>query len=46
MTQIQKKNTWWSEIDPWLTDEIYLYPNFKGYFDNRSGKSFDGDILL
>lgn len=36
------KNTWWEEIDPWLTDYLYLHPNFKEYFDVRSGKCTDG----
>ena len=36
------KKTWLGEIDPWLTDKLYLHPKFKEYFDNRSGKSFDG----
>ena len=36
------KSTWWSEVDPWLTDELYLNPNFKEYFDNRAGKCTDG----
>lgn len=36
------KTTWWSEIDPWLTDEIYLHPNFKEYFDKRAGECTDG----
>lgn len=36
------KLTWWSEIDPWLTDELYLHPGFKSYFDNKSGKCTDG----
>ena len=31
------KSTWWSEIDPWLTDELYLHPLFKSFFDERSG---------
>lgn len=31
------KNTWWNEIDPWLTDLIYLHPKFKEFFDQRSG---------
>lgn len=30
------KCTWWGEIDPWLTDTLYLYPGFKEYFDSRS----------
>ena len=36
------KSTWWSEVDPWLTDELYLHPKFKEYFDNRAGKCTDG----
>lgn len=36
------KNTWWEEIDPWLTDMLYLHPGFKEYFENRSGKCKDG----
>ena len=36
------KSTRWGEIDPWLTDEIYLHPNFKEYFDQRSGERTDG----
>lgn len=31
------KHTYWSEIDMWLTDIIYLHPQFKTYFDERSG---------
>lgn len=38
----ETKRTWWSEIDPWLTDELYLHPNFKEYFDKRSGECVDG----
>ena len=30
------KTTWWDEIDPWLTNALYLHPNFKEYFDSRS----------
>lgn len=36
------KHTWWGEIDPWLTDALYLHPKFKGYFDNRSYECTDG----
>ena len=32
------KSTYWSEIDPWLPDSIYLHPKFKEYFDERSGE--------
>lgn len=33
------KQTWWGEIDPWLTDDIYLNENFIGFFDERSGEA-------
>lgn len=36
------KTTWWGKIDPWLTDNIYLHPKFKQYFDERAGEAMDG----
>lgn len=36
------KTTWWNEIDPWLTDVIYLNPGFKELFEKRSGEPVDG----
>ena len=36
------KQTWWREIDPWLTDMLYLHPKFKEFFDKRSGPCTDG----
>ncbi len=36
------KSTWWSEVDPWITNDVYLNLGFKEYFDNRSGKCVDG----
>ncbi len=36
------KSTWWSFIDPWLIDELYLHPNFKSFFDLRAGYPVDG----
>jgi hypothetical protein len=36
------KKTWWGEIDPWLTDELYLHDKFKDFFDSRSGEAKDG----
>lgn len=36
------KVTWWSELDPWLTDELYLHPKFKQFFDERDGPCRDG----
>ena len=38
----ETKKTWWSEIDPWLTDILYLHPKFKEFFDDRSGVEVDG----
>ena len=39
---ILTKSTWWSEIDPWLTDELYLHPGFAELFNKRAGKCTDG----
>lgn len=36
------KSTYWTEIDGWLTDLLYLNNNFKEYFDSRSGECRDG----
>lgn len=36
------KTTWWGEIDPWLTDALYLHPKFKQFFDERAGEGKDG----
>lgn len=36
------KSTWWSEVDPWLINDLYLHPNFKKFFDDRSGECTDG----
>lgn len=36
------KMTWWDEIDPWLTDALYLHTKFKEFFDNRAGMCIDG----
>lgn len=38
----QTKQSWWSEVDPWLTDTLYLHPGFKEYFDERSKPSDQG----
>lgn len=36
------KRTYWTEIDPWLTDELYLHPKFKEFFDERAGLCRNG----
>lgn len=38
----ETKKTWWGEIEPWLTDELYLHPKFMDLFDERAGKPIDG----
>jgi hypothetical protein len=38
----ETKRTWWSEIDPWLTDSLYLHPKFVKLFEERSGENVDG----
>lgn len=39
---MESKSTWWSEVDPWLTDAVYLHPNFRQYFTERAGTCTDG----
>ena len=36
------KVTYWSEVDPWLTDELYLHAKFKQFFDERAARSVRG----
>lgn len=36
------KRTWWSEIDDWLTDALYLHSGFKKFFDERAEECTDG----
>lgn len=36
------KNTWWGEVDPWLTNDIYLHTKFKEFFDDRASEATDG----
>lgn len=39
---INTKSTKWTDIDPWLTDNLYLHPKFKDYFEERADISKDG----
>lgn len=36
------KHTYWTEIDPWLTDVLYLHEKFKVFFDERADEPVDG----
>ena len=38
----ETKSTYWTEIDPWLVDALYLHEGFKKFFDERSGECADG----
>lgn len=38
----ETKSTWWGEVDSWITDDLYLHPGFKEYFENRAGDCTDG----
>ena len=38
----ETKTTRWGEIDPWLTDELYLHPKFRQYFNDRADELRDG----
>lgn len=31
------KSTFWTEVDAWLTDALYLHPRFRELFDKRAG---------
>ena len=33
----ETKTTRWGPIDDFLTDDLYLHPRFKEYFDSRAG---------
>lgn len=39
---IDTKSTWWSEVDPWITDSIYLNARFREYFEERADICKDG----
>lgn len=36
------KATYWTEIDDWLTDPLYLHPGFRAFFDSRAAEGTDG----
>ena len=36
------KHTYWGELDPWLTDELYLHEDFERFFNERAGISKNG----
>ena len=39
----ETKSTIWTEIDPYLTDSLYLNPGFQEYFDGKAKNgTYDG----
>ena len=36
------KSTFWTEVDAWLTDGLYLHPKFRDYFEGRATHDTDG----
>jgi len=36
------KHTWWSEIDGWVANALYLHSGFLNYFETRAGVCKDG----
>lgn len=38
----KSKLTYWTEVDPWLCDEIFKHPGFIEYFKKRAGACKDG----
>ena len=37
----ETKHTYWTEIDPWLRDILYLAPGFKDFFNEYAGEPID-----
>lgn len=35
------KNTYWTDIDPWLIDELYLHSSFEKFFNERAEECVD-----
>lgn len=38
----ETKSTYWTDIDPWLIDELYLHKKFEGFFSERAGECKGG----
>ena len=38
----ETKNTYWTEIDQWLANDVYLHPKFENFFNERAGNAKDG----
>ena len=38
----ETKMTWWTQIDPWLTDDLYLQVGFREYFIKIAAEAKNG----
>lgn len=38
----ETKQSKWTEIDPWLNNQLYTNPRFKTFFDERAGECQNG----
>lgn len=38
----ESKSTYWTDIDPWLIDELYLHERFEKFFNERAGECESG----
>ena len=38
------KSTYWTEIDPWLVDELYLHEKFMLYFKQKAGQKNENGL--
>lgn len=38
------KSTYWSAIDPWLDDELYLHEKFESFFNERAGDIIGAEV--
>ena len=36
------KTTFWTEIDPWIANDLYFSPGFAEFLKKRAGESVDG----
>lgn len=38
----ESKKTWWTDIDPWLANDLYLHEGFVDYFNSYAAECKDG----
>ena len=40
--RVENKRTYWTELDPWMVDSLYLNSGFWDYFNKRAKESSEG----